>query len=76
MGRHPLSDLAVLMVPAAEAPPTMVLGDSSAVRVGQPVGALGAPLCLSNTVTVGIVSALRGMPEAPAKACFTGPAAV
>lgn len=38
--------------------PTVPLGDSSKVLVGQPVVALGAPLGLSSSVTAGIVSAL------------------
>ncbi|ALE04446.1 hypothetical protein AL755_01830 (plasmid) [Arthrobacter sp. ERGS1:01] len=63
VGRDPKSDLAVLKVTAPKPLPSIALGDSTAVLVGQPVVALGAPLGLSSTVTGGIVSALgRNVP--------------
>lgn len=63
VGRDPLADIAVLKVNAAKGVPNITLGDSGAVKVGQPVVALGAPLGLSSTVTSGIVSALgRNVP--------------
>lgn len=63
VGRDPKSDLAVLKVKAAKSLPTVGLGKSADVLVGQPVVALGAPLGLSSTVTSGIVSALgRNVP--------------
>jgi putative serine protease PepD len=63
VGRDPKSDLAVLKVTAPKPLPNIALGDSTAVLVGQPVVALGAPLGLSSTVTGGIVSALgRNVP--------------
>lgn len=63
VGRDPKSDLAVLKMSAAKALPTVALGKSAGLRVGQPVVALGAPLGLSSTVTAGIVSALgRNVP--------------
>jgi putative serine protease PepD len=52
------TDLAVLKVDGAEDRPLLPYDDSDALRVGQQVVALGAPLGLSNTVTSGIVSAL------------------
>ena len=59
VGADPATDLAVLQISSApddlEALP---FGDSETVRVGQPVMALGNPLGLSHTVTLGIVSAL------------------
>jgi putative serine protease PepD len=56
-GRDPRSDLAVVHV-SRTGLETIPIGDSAALRVGQPVVALGAPLGLSSTVTSGIVSAL------------------
>ena len=54
------SDLAVLHVYNASATqPVLQLGSASDVRVGQEVIAVGSPLGLTNTVTRGIVSALR-----------------
>lgn len=51
-------DLAVVKVDAEGLTP-LVLGDSDAVQVGDPVVAIGAPLGLAGTVTSGIVSALN-----------------
>ncbi|TDE97683.1 PDZ domain-containing protein [Occultella glacieicola] len=50
-------DLAVLRVDRGDLTP-LVLADSDAVVVGEPVVAIGAPLGLEGTVTSGIVSAL------------------
>lgn len=57
-GRDPQTDLAVLHVNPPHDLKVIAEGSSDAVRVGQPVVALGAPLGLSSTVTSGIVSAL------------------
>lgn len=58
VGRTAEYDLAVIKVDAEGLVP-LALGDSSKVRVGDPVVAIGAPLGLAGTVTTGIVSALN-----------------
>ncbi|HET6868553.1 MAG TPA: trypsin-like peptidase domain-containing protein [Solirubrobacteraceae bacterium] len=57
VGRDPLTDLAVIRVDKSGLQ-TIAIGNSSELKIGQPVVALGAPLGLSSTVTSGIVSAL------------------
>jgi putative serine protease PepD len=64
VGHDPKTDLAVLKVDATDLP-VLAFGDATALQVGQPVIALGAPLGLSNTVTSGIVSALGRDVTAP-----------
>ena len=56
IGSDPPSDLAVLKIDAKDLP-TVSLGDSDKVRVGDPVLALGNPMGIGQTVTSGIVSA-------------------
>jgi Do/DeqQ family serine protease len=56
VGSDPPSDLAVLKIDAKELP-TLSLGDSDKVRVGDAVLAVGNPLGIGQTVTSGIVSA-------------------
>ena len=60
VGSDPSTDLAVLQVknPPAELKPAS-FADSGAVKVGDPVMAVGNPLGLSDTVTTGIISALN-----------------
>jgi len=58
IGRDASYDLAVIRVVRRNLP-VLVLGASSAVVVGDPVIAVGAPLGLDSTVTSGIVSALN-----------------
>ncbi len=56
------NDLALLKVDPDEVEVVVpVFGASDDLRVGDPVGALGAPFNLPNTLTVGIVSALDRM---------------
>jgi putative serine protease PepD len=67
VGRDPFTDLAVLKADDdAQGLPVIELGQSSSLRVGEPVVALGAPLGLSSTVTTGIVSALDRYVRVPA----------
>lgn len=56
VGTDPASDLAVVKIEAANLP-TLTLGDSDGVRVGDVVLAVGNPLGLRQTVTSGIISA-------------------
>ena len=56
-GSFPAGDIAVLRVDGAEAEPAR-FADSSRLRVGQAVLALGSPLGLRGSVTDGIVSAV------------------
>ncbi|WP_258066980.1 S1C family serine protease [Arthrobacter sp. GMC3] len=58
VGTDPLSDLAIVKIDAPNLVPA-VLGDSSAINVGDNVVAIGAPLGLSGTVTDGIISTLN-----------------
>lgn len=60
VGADPDNDIAVLKI---DAPPEMLfpieLGDSSSMRVGQKIFAIGNPFGLERTMTVGIVSSLN-----------------
>lgn len=58
IGTDPIIDLALIKIDAGDrALPTLPLGDSDALRVGEWVIAIGNPLELEHTVTVGVVSA-------------------
>ena len=70
------ADLAVIRVqgvPASALHP-LAFGDSNAVQVGDSVIAIGSPFGLPNTVTAGIISALRRTIQAPNQ--FTIPNAI
>ena len=53
------SDMAVLQVEDGKSLPTIHLGDSDGLLIGQRVIAIGNPFGLSHTVTTGVVSALN-----------------
>jgi len=58
VGTDPATDIALLRVKKADRTfPVLALGDSDATRVGEWVMAVGNPLNLDHTVTVGVVSA-------------------
>ena len=56
VGTDPATDLAVIKIDASNLP-TLVVGDSDAVKVGDVVLAVGNPLGVGETVTSGIISA-------------------
>ena len=55
----PLSDLAIVKVECKEDLPTVSLGDSTGLRIGEWVVALGSPLFLNNTITAGVISCVE-----------------
>jgi serine protease Do len=58
IGQDPATDVAVIQIKASGALPTLPLGDSDRIRVGEYVMAIGNPLGeLQGSVTAGIVSA-------------------
>src|SRR3954471_5053542 len=67
VGTDPSTDIAVLKIQGAwaQAMTPLGLGDSSAVKVGDAVVAIGNPFGLERTVTAGIVSALQRHITAP-----------
>jgi S1-C subfamily serine protease len=66
IGKDPATDITVLKVAApSRALKPLTLGDSSAVRVGDQVIAIGNPLGYDRSVTSGIVSALQRSITAP-----------
>jgi putative serine protease PepD len=73
IGTDPSTDVAVIHVdaPASQLHP-IAFADSSTVRVGDPVVAIGSPFSLPETVTSGIVSAVGRSIEAPNRFTITG----
>ena len=65
VGQDPSTDLAVLSIPATNLPDPLSLEDSSRLRVGELVLAIGSPFALQSTLTMGIISALQRLIESP-----------
>jgi len=66
LGKDPSNDLAVLRIPTDGLTlHPLVLGDSSAVQVGEQAYAIGNPFDLQRTLTAGIISALQREITAP-----------
>ena len=64
VGRDPLTDLALIRIKGANNLQPAKLGDSSKLRPGSWVLAIGSPLGFDHTVTLGIISALsRQIPD-------------
>ncbi|HVR28521.1 MAG TPA: Do family serine endopeptidase [Thermoanaerobaculia bacterium] len=57
-GKDPTTDLALLKLESGADLPYLTLGDSDTLRVGDWVMAVGSPLYLQQSVTVGVVSAM------------------
>jgi len=57
VGTDPKTEIAVIKIDAGRKLPTLTLGDSKSVKVGQWAMAVGAPFQLEQTVTVGVISA-------------------
>jgi S1-C subfamily serine protease len=58
LSRDPYNDIALIQVTPKKKLPTVHLGDSDALQVGQKVLAIGNPFGLEGTLTTGIVSSL------------------
>ena len=59
VGTNAFPDLALLKINANRSLPTVSFGDSSAMRIGDTVIVIGNPEGLSNSISVGVVSALN-----------------
>jgi S1-C subfamily serine protease len=65
VGRAPNYDLAVVRISGRTLPPPVAIGSSADLKVGQAAFAIGNPFGLDQTLTTGIISALkRRMPTA------------
>jgi serine protease Do len=57
IGRDAATDIALIKIDVGSSLPSVRLGDSSTIRVGDWAIAIGNPLGMSNTLTVGVISA-------------------
>ena len=72
IGADPDNDLAVLKVESESRLPTLPLGTSSDLLIGETVIAVGNPFGLSGTVTTGVISAIgRSVPSEDQNRTFT-----
>lgn len=74
IGTYPQGDLAVIQITGAGNLPTVALGDSGKLQVGDPVVAIGNALALQGgpTVTSGVVSALNRVAQEPSSGSTPG----
>ncbi len=74
IGTYPQGDLAVIQITATGDLPTVALGDSNKLQVGDPVVAIGNALALQGgpTVTSGVVSALNRVAQEPSSGSTPG----
>jgi len=56
IGRDPATDIALIKIESKSALPTVTLGNSDNIRVGDWAVAIGNPLQFENTLTVGVIS--------------------
>jgi len=59
VGSDPDSDLAVLQIVTKDVLPSLKMGDSSNLMIGETVIAIGNPFGLAHTVTTGVISAIN-----------------
>jgi putative serine protease PepD len=72
-GVEPSVDVAVIALPSAPGGvDPLPFGDSDAVRVGDPVVAIGSPFGLQGSLSTGVVSGLRRQIDAPNGFAITG----
>ncbi|MEW6203123.1 MAG: Do family serine endopeptidase [bacterium] len=59
IGADPAFDLAIIKIDVKGDLPSVTMGDSDTLMIGEPVIAIGNPFGLEHTVTTGVVSALK-----------------